>query len=124
MARSPARLAVAAAGLAAALAGSAGMGLVRSQAAGLDSGPLLDAEPCGGLCLQTFIYDHTQLAATCTELPSDALTGEPLAIAPGVVTEVRAIDGVDPERSIAIAGRVCAPVTWSLAIPLHDAQAG
>lgn len=113
------RLVVALAGFAAALAGAAGMGLVREQAAGLDGGPALEASPCRGLCATTFTYDGAEWVATCTELPDDAVFGEALTVADGVITEIRAIDGVDQDRSLAITGRVCAPVVWSLAVPFE-----
>jgi hypothetical protein len=118
------RLAVAFAGFAAALAGTAGMGLVREQAAGLDGGPALEASPCRGLCATTFTYDHVGWVATCTELPDDAVSSEALTVADGVITEVRAIDGVDPDRSLAITGRVCGPAGWSLAVPIDEWQLG
>lgn len=117
-----ARRIIALAGLAAALAGSAGMGLVREQAAGLDGGPLLSSVPCGGLCLQTFTYDHADWVATCTELPDDAVTRDPLARADGIVAELRTIEGVDPDRSLAVTGRVCGPAFWSLAVPFDGWQ--
>ena len=112
------RIAVAIAGLAAALAGAAGMGLVREQAAGLDGGPILQAEPCRGVCVQTFTFDRAGWAITCTALPDDAVTGAPLAIASGIVREVRPIDGIDGARALAITGPVCVRAGWSLAVPL------
>lgn len=120
--RGVARRIIALAGFAAAMAGVAGMGLVREQAAGLDGGPLLSSARCQGLCVQTFTYDHAEWAVTCTELPDDAVTGERLARADGIVAEVRAIDGVDPDRSLAVTGRVCGPAFWSLAVPFDGSQ--
>lgn len=119
------RLVIAIAGLAAALAGVSGMGLVRAQAAGLDGGPILSSQPCGGPCAQTFRYDRVEWVVTCTALPEGAVTDEPLAIASGAVTEVRAIDGVATDRSLAVAaGPRCGPDPWTLAVPFDDWQPG
>jgi hypothetical protein len=120
MGRRGRRLAVAVAGLAAAVAGSAGMGLVRAQAAGLDGGPILESTWCGGLCATTFTYDRTEWVASCTPLADDAVSDEALAVASGAVAEVRAIDGVDVDRSLAVTGAVCDGDGWWLAIPVDD----
>ena len=92
------------------------MGLVREQATGLDGPPRLSSRPCQGLCLQTFTFDRVEWAVTCTQLPGDARLGRTLTTAPGVVTEVRPIDGVDPARTLAIETTLCAD-RWSLAVP-------
>lgn len=102
--------------MAAAVAGVAGMGLVREQATGLDGVPRLSSRPCQGLCLQTFTVDRVEWAVTCSQLPGDARLGRMLATAPGIVTEVRPIDGVDPARTLAIETTLC-PDRWSLAVP-------
>jgi hypothetical protein len=107
------------AGIAAVVAGVGGMGLVREQAAGLDGPPRLSSQPCQGLCMQTFTFDHVDWTVTCTDVPGDARLGPTLARAPGVVTEVRAIDGVDADRSLAIETDTC-PDAWSLAVPTDE----
>ncbi|MCB0995445.1 MAG: hypothetical protein KDB21_10160 [Acidimicrobiales bacterium] len=56
---------------------------------------------------------------TCTGLPNDARLGRMLAAAPGVVTAVRSIDGVDSNRSLAIESTLC-PERWSLAVPTDE----
>lgn len=95
------------------------MGLVREQAAGLDGPPRLSSQRCQGLCQQTFRFDHSEWTVTCTGLPNDARLGRTLAVAPGVVTAVRSIDGVDPDHSLAIETALC-PGRWSLAAPVDE----